>query len=113
MRKLNTADVFAMARIIRASGVREELREMIHRVADQGLSMESVGIEGVLVIVEAVAEKKAEHAMYEALSGPFEVAAEEIAAMELDALIDSLEQLHQENDLQRFFGFVSRILGRK
>lgn len=113
MRKLNTADIFAMARIVRASGVREELRELIGRVASQGLSIQSVGIEGVLVIMETIAEKKGEAAIYAALSGPFEMPAEEIAVMELDKLLDHFEQLYRDNNLQRFFDSVSRIPGKK
>lgn len=113
MRKLNTADIFAMARIVRASGVREDLREVIRRVAENGMEATSVGIEGFLVILEAAAEKKAENAIYEALAGPLEIPAADIAAMELDVLLKNLKQLAEENDLKNFFGLVSRILGKK
>lgn len=112
MRKLQTADVFAMARIIRASGVREDLREIVYNVAQKGLTVEAVGIDGVLVVLEACAEKKTEHVIYEALAGPFEVSPEEIAAMNLDDLCAKLQQMVQDNNLQSFFGYVSRILGK-
>ena len=113
MRKLNTADVFAMARIVRASGLRDDLREVILRVSEKGLSTAAVGIDGMLVVMEAVAEKKAESAIYEALAGPFEIPAADIATMELDVLLDNLKQLAEANDLKRFFDLVSRILGKK
>lgn len=113
MRRIQTTDIFGAARIIRASGVREDLRTLIQNVAESGLSVESVGIDGFLLILEAAAEKKTEHAIYEVLSGPFEVEPGQIAVMELDELLERLNQLYRENDLQRFFGFVSRILGKK
>ena len=113
MRKLQTTDIFAMARIIRASGVRDELRVIIQNVAERGLSAAAVGIDGFLVILEAAAEKRTENAIYEALSGPFEVEAAAIATMDLDELADRFNQLVRENNLQRFFDLVSRILGKK
>ena len=121
MRKLNTADVFAMARIVRASGVREELRNLIQRVSGDSNSgedggedsMASIGIEGFLVIMEALAERKSEHAIYETLAGPFEMTADEVAMLELDSLESKLAQLAAENNLKRFFDLVSRILGKR
>lgn len=113
MRKLNTADVFAMARIVRASGIREELRALIQRVAGSDENTASVGIEGFLVIMEAMAERKAERAIYEALAGPFELTADEVAELDLDMLADHLTLLAEENNLKRFFDLVSRILGKK
>lgn len=113
MRKLNTTDVFAMARIIRASGIRDELRALIQRVSGSDTPVAAVGIDGFLIIMEAVAEHKAERAVYEALSGPFEMTADEVAALDLDELTELFTQLAKENNLKRFFDFVSRILGKK
>lgn len=112
MRKLNTSDVFAMARVVRASGMREELRALIKRAAESGAKVEDVGIDGFLTILEALAEKKAESAIYEALSGPFEVTAQEVSVMQLDELTEKLTQLAEENDLNRFFKWLSGILGK-
>ena len=113
MRKLNTSDVFAMARIVRASGIRNEIRDLIHRVAGTDESTASVGIEGFLVIMEACAERKSERAIYEALSGPFEMTADEVALLELDELERRFSLLNEENNLKHFFDLVSRILGKK
>ena len=113
MRKLNTSDVFAMARVIRASGIRGELQELIRRVAGSDTPAESVGIEGFLIIMEALAERKSETAIYEALAGPFEMDAGDIATMDLESLSERLTELVKENDLKRFFDFVLRILGKK
>lgn len=112
MRKINTSDVFALARVVRASGMREELRVLIKQAAETESKLEDVGIDGFLTILEALAEKKAEAAIYEVLSGPFEATAQEVAAMELDELMEKLHCLVQENDLKRFFKWLSGILGK-
>ena len=113
MRKLNTSDVFAALRLIRAANLREEIKPVM-RVASEGkLSVEDVGIDGIISVVEMLAEKKAEKAMYEVLSGPFEMEPEEVANMELVQFAENLQQLAKENDLRAFFGYVSGILTKK
>lgn len=112
MRKLNTSDVFAMARIIRASGVRGELRPLIKQAVESESTLEDIGIDGILMIFEALAERKAENAIYEALAGPLEVSAGEVADIPLLDMVERLKTLAEENDLKRFFGYVSGILGK-
>lgn len=121
MRKLNTADVFAAARVIRASGMRDHLIPLIQRAAAEveGLQGEEkksvlskIGINGVLTVLEAMAEKKSEDAIYEVLSGPFECLPADVQAMPLDELTDKLRQVAEENHLKDFFGYVSGILGK-
>jgi hypothetical protein len=112
MRKLNTSDVFAMARIVRASGVRNELRPLIKAAAQSERPVEDVGIDGFLCILEALAEQKAENAIYAALSGPFEMTPNEVETLPLDQLVEQLKALVAENDLKHFFDCVSRILGK-
>lgn len=112
MRKLNTSDVFSMARIVRASGVRNELRPLIKAAAESDRPVEDVGIDGFLCILEALAERKAESAIYEVLSGPLEMTADEVAKLPLDQLVEQLKALVAENNLKYFFDCVSRILGK-
>ena len=59
MRKLITADVFALARVIKASGMREQLTTFVKGLAakDEPLDTETVGYEGFLVMIEALAER--------------------------------------------------------
>lgn len=112
MRKLITADVFATARIIKASGMREELKQLIKRAVNSGESAENIGIEGFLVIAEALAEKNSENAIYAALAGPFEMSAEDVAALPLDELMANLAELVQSCNVSNFFKNVSGILGK-
>lgn len=112
MRLFNTADVFAMARIIRASGIRGELRELVSRAVESETPSQEIGIDGMLTILEVFAEKKAEAAIYEVLAGPMEMAAEDVACMPLVDLVDAFKEMAEKNDLKRFFGYVAGIVGK-
>lgn len=117
MRKLQTSDVFAALRVIKAANLREELKPMLKRVAEKSAEEKSdvqdIGIDGILSMVGLLSEAKAEKAMYEVLAGPFEMKASEVAALDIVTLADNIQTLAQENDLKVFFGYLSNILGKK
>ena len=114
MRKLNTSDVFAFARIVKASGMREELKKILKDVAaSEKKNLEDVGMDTIMALLEALAEKKSEAAIYQLLAGPFEKTAEEVEKMELPELFENLRALSESNDLKVFFSYVSGIVGKK
>ncbi len=114
MRKLNTKDVFAFARIVKASGMRTELKAIIREISErEDWNVEDIGMESVLAILEALAEKKSETAICEMLAGPFEMTAEEVQNLELNDLLGYMRRMIEENDLRSFFSYVSGIAGRK
>lgn len=113
MRKLNTSDIFAALRVIRAANLREELKPLLKRAAEGSASLEDVGIDGIISAMEMMAEKKAERAVYEVLAGPLEISADEVAALDILDFAQRVEQIAKENDLKAFFGYVSGILGKK
>lgn len=111
MRSLRTADLFSFARVIKASGIREELVEYLRKINDES-DTERIGINTILMIIEALAEKKAEKAIYEALGPVFEMDPEAVEAMPPAELIEKLKQLAEENDLVNFMGSVFGTLGK-
>ena len=115
MRKLITSDVFAMARIIKASGMREQLTAFVRKLAaeDKALDVESVGYEGVLIIIEALAERKAENALYDALAPIMELTPEEVRNLPPSDFIGLVKEIGEQNDIKSFFGYVSGILSKK
>lgn len=114
MRKLITADVFAFARVIKASGMREQLTAYIRKLALQGkeLDVETVGYVGLLVMIDALAERKAENALYEALGSIAEKTPDEIRNLPPAEFFRLFKDIAEENDIQAFFGYVSGILGK-
>ena len=113
MRKLKTADVFAFARVIKASGVRGELTETVEKLSSaEDLNVRQVGIDTVLLIIEALAEKNSEKTLYEALAPVFEMKPAEVAELPPAEFFGGLKQISEENDLANFFGSLSGILGK-
>lgn len=109
MRKLRTSDLFSFARVIKASGIREELIQYIQKISKED-DTEKIGINTILMLIEALADKKAEKAIYEALGPVFEV--ESVEDMPPAELFNALKQLAEENDLINFMGSVFGTLGK-
>lgn len=114
MRKLQTTDVFAVMRVITASGVREELKGVIRSIATkEKMSVEDIGIEGVMAILSGLSGEAAEKALYKVFAGPIECTADEVAAMDLEKLVEALKTIWTENDMPRFFGYLSSLMNSK
>lgn len=113
MRKLKTTDVFAFARVIGASGIREDVTAFIQKLAAQDeLDKERVGIDTILMVIEALAAKKAEQTIYEALGPIMEMEPKAVGEMPPSEFFSALKQIAAENDLESFFGSLSSILGK-
>lgn len=113
MRALKTSDVFAFARVIKASGMREELSALTKKIAaTENFDVESVGYESILVIIEALAERKSEKVLYEALAPVLEVAPNDIGDLAPSDFLEALKQIAEQNDLRSFFKSLSAILGK-
>ena len=97
MRKLKTMDVFAAARIVKAAGIKEEVKRIALEYSDKKEITESyqkqVGAELVISIIDGLSEKRAESMMYEFLAGPFEMTPEEIGNLEIQELFDKIAEL--------------------
>ena len=103
MRKLNTSDVFVALRLIRKGNLKSTLIPYMEELSKEEPDVTKVGIDGVLTVIEIFAENNTEKALYEFLSGPFEMSAEEIGKMDLWELVDTLKAFKEENKLERFF----------
>ncbi|HCP14821.1 MAG TPA: hypothetical protein DIT32_03460 [Peptococcaceae bacterium] len=113
MRKLQTQDIFNTFRIIKKANLKEEIKPIIKMAGSGELNIEDVGIEGILGVIEIMTESKAEQAIYEVLSGPFEMDPAKIRHMDLIELAANLETLSKENDLKRFFTLLAGLLSKK
>lgn len=113
MRKLQTKDIFQALRLIKKANLKEEIKPVLSLAASGEMAVQDVGIEGVLSIIEIFTEKKAEAAIYEFLSGSFEVSPGEVEAMELAELAGNLKRLAQENDLKVFFTALQGLITKK
>jgi len=111
MRKLRTGDLFSFARVIKASGIREELVGYLQKITSDS-DLTRVGMTTILMVIEALSDKKAEGAFYDAVAPVFEIDAAEVEAMPPSELFAHLKQMAEENDLPNFFDSVFGTLGR-
>lgn len=113
MKKLQTSDVFAALRIVKAANLKEALKPTLMKVAEGEKNISDIGIETVLSVIEGLSDAKSEGAFYEFLSAPFEMSAEDVAALPLEELLADLKKLGEENDLKSFFKSLSAVITSK
>lgn len=113
MRNLLTADLFKAVRVIKTSGLKEEVKPLLRMAADGKADITNVGIEGILTVIGALAENGVEKQLYEFLSGPFEMDPKEIAALDIVELSEKIQWLWKEGNLQPFFGQLSGLITTK
>jgi hypothetical protein len=99
--------------MIKKAKLKQELKPVMELAAKGELKVEEIGIEGILTVIEIFSEKGSEQALYEVLSGPFEMGASTIESMEISDFADALEVISKENDLRRFFTVLSGLISKK
>ena len=105
MRKLNTKDAVAFMRLMKKTGVRQIVVNLLEDAKNkQGEeSAEKIGINAVFALLEGITTVEAEAELYAFLSGPFEKTPQEVENMKLEELIENLKALAEENNLESFF----------
>lgn len=109
MRKLETADVFAAARLLKKLGLKEKFR-VIAEEADTAKDVFSKGYDLVWDLFDTATEQNSEADIYAFLAGPLEMTPEEVKHLHLDKLLESLQQMAVENNLIGFFKSAARLM---
>ena len=116
MRKINTSDVFKLARIIKKAEMRDKIAKSIKEANEKKNNdatsqqiEEDVGIEVVLTCIEACANDGMEKSIYELLSGIAENSPEDIEKMTLEALIELVQKIVTENNVANFFNAAQKL----
>lgn len=113
MRNLLTADLFKAVRVIKTSGLKEEVKPLLKKAAEGSADITNVGIEGILTVIGALAESGVEKQLYEFLAGPFEMEPKDVAQLDVIELCENIQWLWKEGNLQPFFGQLSNLIGTK
>lgn len=109
MRKLVTADVFSLCRCLKKIGVKDQFRT-IAQEADTAADVWDKGFDLIWGLFDVATEANGEQEVYNFLSGPFEMAPEEVQQLPLDELLDNMRQLVTENNLGIFFKSAARLM---
>ncbi len=112
LRKLNTADVFKMIRIISKCGISEFKRcFLLGNIAKEKKDEESVGLNVAIEIAGIVADNlpKCENEIYSFLSGISGIDEKEIANLEPAETANMIFELVHKEEFSDFFTAVSRF----
>ena len=109
MRKLKTSDIPAFCRCLKQLGLKDKLRD-ITRNSDKIADVWEKGFDLIWDIFDAATEAGGEQALYRFLAGPFEMTPEEVAGMDILAMLENIKKLAEENDLKAFFNAVKGLM---
>jgi len=110
MRTLQTHDLFTAMKIINAAGIRDEIKRTALLAQNKQIKVEEIGIDFILGILGACADKKAEDAIYEFLGGLMEIEPKEIKVMNPLDLIEEIKKLSAVIDVEAWRNFFQLLL---
>lgn len=102
MRKLNTSDVFSLARLIKEIGIKEDIKKLSTSV-NENTDVKEAGFDLIFTVIEKFAEKNSEPDLYNFLSGPLEIDPEEVGKVELFTLVENILEIA---DIEKWKAFL-------
>jgi hypothetical protein len=109
MRKLKTSDLFAFARCLKDIGLKDEIKKIAMEANNVGDIAEK-GFDYFYILFEKVTDNKSEQAIYEFLSGIFEMTPEEVEKMDPIEWLDNLTKIADFNAWKTFFTTAARLM---
>ncbi len=119
MRKINTEDVFKMARLIRkgnivqiiknayAAGKKVKDREADGKTVEEAAGQ--IGIDVFMDIMSSCTEPEIEESFYELFSGICEKSPDDIRTQSLETTIEDIKKICKENNILNFFKSASSL----
>jgi len=114
VRKINTGDVFILARIMKNGNVKDVIARFIESGKTQTYKTnpEAFGMEIFSALADVLADKNVEPLVYTLLSGITEKSENDIKAQSIDDLLADLKQIATENNVASFFKTAGRLGGK-
>ena len=132
MRKLGLKDAFALARIIKIAGIRDEIVSFGYEVRERQkvaeaaknenggksetaleLSAERAGCEFIITIITSIADERAEQLFYKLYADiKQDVTPEEVSLYDFETIKTDVSELVKKNDLKSFFRSASALMSK-
>lgn len=109
MRRLQTSDVFAVARIIKYADISDDIAKAVSEGKKEGADPEAVGVNAVLSVFASCGSEKVEPLVYKLLSDVSGISVDDIKTQPIDDTILMIKEIAKENDLIDFFKKASRL----
>lgn len=112
MRKINTSDVFKMARILKKGNVEENIANAVGEMTEsKGKKMtEKIGIKIMLILFESCGDNEVESMIYELIGGIAEVSPDIIAEQPFEDTLKLLQSISEHNDIKGFFKQAGQLI---
>jgi hypothetical protein len=112
MRKLNTGDVFKMARLMKSSDILGIIKESFAKGKEEGADARQVGIDFISDVLCICSEERTEAQLYDLLGGVCEKKPDEIRDQSLETTVADIMRIIEENNVLNFLKSASRLSGK-
>lgn len=109
MRKINTGDIFKLARIVTETKMTETIKEAYLQGKKEGADAEEIGINTAMELMISCSGRKTEDMFYSLLGGICEKEPCDIETQPFDETVNDIKQIVKENDIMNFFTQASRL----
>jgi hypothetical protein len=103
MRKINTGDVFKMARLLKNGNIVKNIKDAYTAGKQEGADTETVGLNAIMDIMCSCADANVEDQFYDLLGGICEKKADEVKNQSLESTIADIKKICEANDVGNFF----------
>ena len=110
MRKISIAETLKTVNFITSNGMTEEV-QLMAELAKSGkkINVRDVGIQFIIGCISKLTSDKAIDRLFEILSGPFEMDAQELQNMETEKFMDLFLQFLDTIDAENIKGFFKSV----
>lgn len=103
MRKLSTGDVFKMARLLKNGNIINHITNAYAQGRTHAADSMQIGMDLVMNILCSCTDENIENQIYEFLSGPCEKKPEDIKSQSLEATVEDIKRICEENNIINFW----------
>lgn len=111
MRRINTGDVFKVARLMKIGGIMGAVKTAYMAGKEKDADAEKIGINVVMDAISACTDPEIENQFYDLLSGICEKKPEDVRNQPLETTVADLKRICEENDVANFLKSASRLGG--
>lgn len=109
MRKINTADVFKMARLMKSAKLTESIKRAYTAGKEKDANMEEVGMNAIMDIMGSCSDTGTEKCFYELLAGISEKTETEVMNQSLETTVADIKKICEENNIANFLRSASSM----
>lgn len=112
MRKLNTGDVFKMARILKNGNIMQNIRDAFVTGKSENADSQQIGMDLIMNVLCSCSDTRVEDQIYELLGGVCEKKPEDIKNQSLEKTIEDIKKICEENNISNFLKSASSLSGK-